>query len=307
MDVVFGCNGPVGVELMGRLHAQGRRVRGVCRSGRSEAPEGVEIVAGDLADAEAAKRLAEGAQTVFCCVGVDYTRWPDVWPALVRGLIAAAASSGARLVFADNLYAYGPVDGPLREGLPPTTYGRKPALRARLASELLEAHASGRVRATLVRAADFYGPRALLSVLGARVFLAALQGRAAQLLADIDQPHTFTYVPDFARALATVADDARAFGRIWHVPNAPACTTREVVGIIYLLADRRPRVTVLPLWAMSLLGYVSPLMRELNELRFQRDRPYVVDHSAFAATFYPDFTPLEDGLRATLDWFRTRA
>lgn len=306
MDVVFGCNGPVGVELMQRLHAQGRRVRGVCRSGRSEAPAGVEIVAGDLADAEAAKRLAAGAQTLFCCVGVDYTRWPRVWPALVHGLIEAAAASGARLVFADNLYAYGPVDGPLREDLPPTTYGRKPALRARLAAELLAAHASGRIRATLVRAADFYGPRALLSLLGERVFPAALQGRTAQLLADVDQPHTYTYVPDFARALCALADDPRAFGRAWHVPNAPARTTREVVAAIYRLAGREPKMSVMPFWLLSVLSRFSPLMREVHELRFQRDRPYIVDHAAFAATFYPDFTPLEDGLRATLAWFRAR-
>ena len=241
---------------------------------------------------------------VYGCLGVDYTRWPEFWPPIVEGLLAGTAAAGARLVFADNLYSYGPHDGPLTEDLPLTSYGKKPALRAKMTDQFLESHAQGRVRVALVRGSDFYGARARNSLLGERVFPMALAGKKAQLIGDIDQPHTFTYVGDFARALVSVGEHETAMGEIWHVPNAPSRTTREVVEMIYDLADAQLRMSVLPEGLLSVLGLFSPLMRELKEMRFTRDRPYVVDHTKFGGQLWGDWTPLEQGLRTTLDWYR---
>ncbi|MGD8896568.1 MAG: NAD(P)H-binding protein [Acidobacteriota bacterium] len=302
LNVVFGCSGPVGVTLMEELMQRGRHVRGVCRSGRSEAPPGAEIVAGDAADAAAARRLAEGAEVVFACIGLPYPRWREGWPPLVEGLLSAAEDK--RLIFADNLYAYGPVQRSLHEGLPPTTFGRKPALRARMTFTMLAAHRAGRTRVALVRASDLYGPRVRNSVLGERVFPAALEGRRAQLLADVDQPHAYTYVLDFARALARLGDEEQALGQIWHVPNAPARTTREVVETVYRLAGNKPRIRVMPSWQLKTLALVSPLMRELKELEFQRDRPYLVEDRRTREAFGIAHTALEEGLATTLDWYR---
>jgi nucleoside-diphosphate-sugar epimerase len=287
---------------MEELSGQGRRVRGVSRSGRSEAPSGAEIVAGDAADVGAARRLAEGAETVYACMGIPYPEWREGWPPIVEGLLSAA--EGRRLVFADNLYAYGPVDKPLREDLAPTTFGRKPALRAQMTFNMLAAHRAGRTQVVLVRASDFYGPRVKNALLGERVFPAALEGRPAQLLPDVDQPHAYTYVLDFARALARLGQDERALGHIWHVPNAPVRTTREVVETIYRLAGHEPRMKVMAPWQLHLLALFSPLMRELKEMEFQRDRPYLVDDHRARETFGLTHTGLEDGLQATLDWYR---
>jgi nucleoside-diphosphate-sugar epimerase len=301
-DAVFGCNGPIGVGLMEELVRQGRQVRGVCRSGRSETPPGAEVVAGDAADAENARRLSEGAEIVYACVGIPYPRWREGWPPIVEGLLSAA--EGKRLVFADNLYAYGPVDRPLRTDLPPTTFGRKPALRARMAFTMLAAHRAGRAQVILVRASDFYGPRVRNALLGERVFPAALQGRRAQLLGDIDQPHAYTYAPDFARALARLGRDDRALGKVWHVPNAPARTTREVAEVVCRLAGTEPRISVVPSWLIHGLALAWPLMRELKEMEFQRDRPYLVDDQHARETFGLTHTDLEEGLAATLEWYR---
>ncbi len=305
-SVVFGCNGPVGTELMHQLAALGRTVRGVCRSGKVEAPGSVEVAAGDAADAAQVAQLAAGAATVYCCIGVDYSRY-ELWPPIVEGLLGGCARAGVPLVFADNLYCYGPVDGPLREDLPTTKLGRKPALRARVAERLLGAHAAGTVRVAIARASDFYGPRVLVSALGERVFPAALAGRAAQVLGDPAQPHAYTYVPDFARAVITLADHDDAFGQAWHVPNAPARSTREVVEAVFRLAGTRPRVSALPAWLVGLLRPFVPVMGELAEMMFQWQRPYLVDHSKYARRFGDHATPLEQGLAATLAWYRLRA
>jgi nucleoside-diphosphate-sugar epimerase len=301
-DIVFGCNGPVGVALMEELGRQGRRVRGVCRSGRSEAPGDAEIVAGDAADAAGARRLAEGAEAVYACIGIPYPRWREGWPPIVEGLLSAA--EGKRLLFADNLYAYGPVQKPLHEGLPPTTYGRKPALRARMTFNMLAAHRSGRARVALVRASDFYGPRVRNALLGERVFAPALEGRPAQLLGDVDQPHAYTYAPDFAKTLARLGEDERSLGQVWHVPNAPPRTTREIVETIYRLAGHEPWIKVMPSWLLHSLALFSPLMRELREMEFQRDRPYLVEDRRARETFGVTHTGLDEGLAATLEWYR---
>jgi nucleoside-diphosphate-sugar epimerase len=304
-DVVFGCNGPVGVALMEELVHRGRQVRGVCRSGRSKAPPGAEIMAGDAADADAARRLSEGAEVVYACIGIPYPQWRERWPPIVEGLLSAA--EGRRLVFADNLYAYGPVSRPLNEELPPTTFGRKPVLRARMTFDMLAADRAGRTRVAIVRASDFYGPRVRNALLGERVFPAALEGRRAQLLGDIDQPHAYTYAPDFSRALARLGSDEKALGQIWHVPNAPARTTREIVEAIYRLAGTQPRISVMPSWMIHGLALVSPLMRELKEMEFQRDRPYLVEDRRARETFGLTHTGLDEGLAATLEWYRQDA
>ena len=268
MHVVFGANGPVGVELVRQLVAQGIGVRAVCRSGRADVPAGVEVVAGDAGDKEQVCRLCEGAGILYCCVGMPYTEWREQFPPVIDGLIAGGEQSGARLVFADNLYCYGPADGPLTEDLPATRYGVKPALRARLAENILEAHRQGRISATILRASDFYGPGVTNAMLGERVFPALLEGKKVQLLGDVDLEHTYTYVPDFARGLITVALSAQALGRAWHVPSAATLSTREVLEIAARLPGRSLEISALPGWVLGLLALFNPVMRELKEMQY---------------------------------------
>ncbi len=287
------------------LVTAGHEVVGVCRSGRSEAPEGARIEAADVSDVEAARRVAAGADVVHGCVGIPYPVWLDQWPGIVDGLLAAA--EGARLVFADNLYCYGPQNEPLTAGLPLTDFGRKPALRARMVRTMLEAHQSGRVEVAMVRASDFYGPRVLNAALGERVFANVLDGKSAQILGNGTFRHTFTFVPDFCRALRTVAEaEDDAYGQAWHVPSAPAQAPRAIIRRFSELAGVEARVQPLPRLLLMALGLFVPLMRELKEMRFQWDRSYEVVHEKFATRFRGDFTALDEGLQATLEWYRAQ-
>jgi uncharacterized protein YbjT (DUF2867 family) len=107
LHVVFGATGAIGGAVVGELLRKGRSVRAVSRGGR--APAGAQGVAADAADASQAAAAAEGAAVVYHCASPPYTKWPELFPALTRSILGAAESSGAKLVFADNLYAYGPV------------------------------------------------------------------------------------------------------------------------------------------------------------------------------------------------------
>ena len=306
LHVVLG-GGPSGLGVAATLASGGRRVRLVTRSGKTPAPKGAEGVAADVSDPEAAKRACDGASVVFGCLGLpNYLGWPEKWPPLMAGMIAGAEAAAARFVFMDNLYMYGPVDGPLREDLPLTDYGKKPAIRAKLTRMWQEAHAAGRLRAVAVRASDFYGPTVHNSMLGDYVTKDAVAGKTANLLGDPDQPHTFSYMPDIVRALIDVADaDDDVCGQAWHVPNAPPRPVREIVEQIFREAGHQPKIRVAPSWMVSVLGWFDPNMREVKEMLFQWSRPYEVDHSKFAARFWDDPTPMDDGIRETVKWYRS--
>jgi nucleoside-diphosphate-sugar epimerase len=63
----------------------------------------------------------------------------------MRNLSDASAKSGARFVFADSLYMYGPQTRPLTEDIPLTADGQKPRIRAEITRMWQKAHEEGRV------------------------------------------------------------------------------------------------------------------------------------------------------------------
>lgn len=305
--VVFGANGPVGAELVRLLTAKGRRVVAASRRGGFMVPEGVKSVVGDAARTEDTYRLCMGAEVVYCCVGVDYTKWAETWPAIISGLVEGVSNAGSRLVFADNLYSYGPVSEPMQEELPLTSYGEKPALRAKIVRNLLRASESGRCPTAIVKASDFYGPGVRNAMLGERVFPNAIAGKPAQILGDVSKLHSYTYAPDFARALERVALEPSAYGRIWNCPTAPAISTEKLLALVYREAGTELRIQSMPRLMMSILAQVNPLMRSIREMMYQFDNDFVVDDSAFREKFGMEATPLEEGIRQTIAWYRRQA
>jgi nucleoside-diphosphate-sugar epimerase len=304
LSVVLGA-GPVGRALTERLIDDGRAVRVVTRSGKADVANEVDVVAGDVADPNAAERACAGASVVYGCVGLDYAGWPEKWPPMMEGMLAGAASAGARFVFMDNCYMYGPVDVAMTEDLPLTDYGRKPATRSRLTEMWQAAHAAGRVEAASVRASDFYGPRVSASALGDISIGRIAKGKSAQVLGDPDLPHSFTYVPDIARALISVADADDAFGQAWNVPNAPDRTLRDILTLVAADLGRELSIRTMPNWMLSAVGVFNTNVRELKEMRYQWERPFHVDSSKFAARFWSDATSFEDGMAATVPSYPT--
>lgn len=301
--VVVGA-GQVGVQLARTLQEQGHEVVLVSRSGSG--PDTVERVSADASDRARLTGIARGADTLYNCVNPRYHRWPQDWPPIADALLATAETTGAGYVILGNLYVYGPPDGPMRETDPLAPSSAKAEVRARMWRDALAAHEAGRVRVTEVRGSDFFGPGCRdQSHLGTRFVPRLLAGRTVRFLGDPDQPHSWTYVPDVARALATAGTDDRAWGRAWHVPTSPALSGREVAERLCAIAGvENPGVGVLPHWLLRAVGTVSPMIRELEAVRYQFVRPFVVDSSEFEDTFGAAPTPMDEALRATLAWWR---
>ncbi|GAA3812540.1 NAD-dependent epimerase/dehydratase family protein [Sphaerisporangium flaviroseum] len=306
--VVVGA-GQVGSQLAESLAAEGHEVVVVTRSGSGPAVPGVTRTAADAGDGNRLTGLARGADALYNCVNPQYHRWAQDWPPIATALLAAAQESGAVLVTLGNLYGYGPVDRPMTEDLPLAASGTKGRVRAKMWADALAAHQAGRVRITEVRASDYFGPgMSDQSFFGDRLTAPVLAGKTVWVPADPDQPHSVTYLPDVARALMTVAGDERAWGRAWHVPTNPAESIRQVAGRIAVLAGApTPRIRSVPHLVMRAAGLVSPLLREMEETRYQMVRPFVLDSSAFETTFGVAPTPMDDALKQSIAWCRARS
>lgn len=303
-QVVFG-TGPVGLALIEHLNERGEEVRAVNRSGSADLPDGVDLMGGDASDREFATRAARGANVVYQCLNPPYTIWPELFPPLQEAVVAAAVEAGAKLVSFENLYMYGPTGGePITEDHPPRPVGEKGRARAEMARELLGAHESGRLRVAIGRASDYFGPRGLVSHMGERVFYPALEGKNAQVFGDPDQPHTFTYLPDIAAGLATLGHREEADGRPWHLPNPETLTTRAFVRKVYEAAGTDGDVSAMPNFLVNLVALFNSSVREIKEVLYQFEEPFVVDSRAFEETFDQTATHLDLAIETTVDWFQ---
>jgi nucleoside-diphosphate-sugar epimerase len=307
LHVVFG-SGQVGYLLAERLVAFGHRVRVVKRSAGG-VPANCDVHAGDAADRAFCVTAAAGAVAVYHCMNPPYvTRvWADLVPRYMDNLIEAASRAGARLVVLDNVYMLGRPNGhPLTEDTPMNPCSRKGEIRAQVASRLFDAHRRGDVRATTGRASDFYGPRGTLTGLGDFFWPRALAGKTSYSPFSLDAIHTYHYIPDVAAGLATLgtADDD-VFGGAWMLPCAPAETLRALVRRMADALGRDIPVAQVPRWIISAAGTFVPIMREMREMLYQWDEPFIVDDRRFRERFGAAPADVNRAAADTVAWART--
>ncbi len=306
LHVVFGA-GQVGQQLAQRLLDAGKRVRIIRRSAHGIL-SGAESMNGDAGDADFCLRAAAGAQVVYHCMNAAYDAklWTAELPRLMRNLIAAAGRVQARLVVLDNLYMLGRPQGRmLDEDCPVAPCSRKGAVRAQVAELLLSAHQRGEVQATIGRASDFYGPGGVQTFLGDHFWPAALAGRMVWLPFDPDAVHTYHYIPDVAAGLAALGcAGADVCGKPWMLPCSTAGSLRQMVARIASHLGHRIRLGCISRWLLGAAGPFVPLVRELNEMRYQWDGPFVVDDRCMRARLGLVPTDETEAVAATVAWAR---
>jgi nucleoside-diphosphate-sugar epimerase len=303
LNVIFG-TGPLGLSVMHELLKRGKKIRMVNRSGKANVPQGVEIVKGDATNPAQTRELTKGAAVVYQCAQPGYTQWLTHFFPIQNGILEGAAANNAKFIFGDNLYMYGEVTGLIHENLPYTAHTRKGKLRAELAQALMEAHNSGKVRVAIGRGSDFFGEGVLGSMLGDRIFYPAIEGKKAQAIGNVDLPHSYTYIGDFGKGLVMLGENEAALGQTWHIPNAPTVTTREILTIIYEELGQPLKFSTTGKMMMRLGGLFIPEAREVVEMMYEFEKPFVVDHSKFEKAFGNIATPLRESLRNTLAWFK---
>jgi nucleoside-diphosphate-sugar epimerase len=306
LHVIFG-TGPVGCWTAQALRRQGIRVRAVNRSGARPdlMPAEVEMVSADLSDPTSAREAARGAAVLYQALNPPYHRWQQLFPALQHAALAAAQAGNARYVSIENLYMYEP-SKPISEDSAAAPQSKKGMLRQRMAEEVMELHTKGELRATALRASDYYGPGVEGSVLGELTFGRLVSGKKPQILGSAEMPHSFAYIEDVGQAAAVLGTSDLVLGRVWIAPHAPARTQREMVEAAGRALGSQVRPSVISPFMVRLAGLFVPTARASAEMIYQFTAPFVVDSSRIERELGLSATPIEVGIERTVAWYRER-
>ena len=302
-QTILGANGVMGRELSRHLRSYTDRIRHVSRSPR-RVDTTDELVSADLLNAAATADAVAGSAVSYLVAGLAYDHriWQEQWPIVMRNAIDACKRHGSALVFFDNVYAYGQVDGVMTEETPYNPCSRKGEVRARIATMLMDEARRGEVQAMIVRSADFYGPGAVLSLTHATVTERLKSNKTPQWIGNPKAVHTFTYTPDAGRTLALLGNTTSAYGQVWHaLTSKDLMTGEEYVRIACTLARRPYALRAAPRWMLSLMGLVVPVLRENMEMLYQFEHDYRFDSTKAERAFGLTATAYRDGIAAALN------
>jgi nucleoside-diphosphate-sugar epimerase len=301
--------GAVGSGTAIHLAEAGHDVRVVTRSGTGPTHPGIELVAADASDVARLTELSRGAHAVYNCANPPYDKWATAWPPLAASFIGAAEATDARLVTMSNLYGFAQDTRPMRATDELEPFTRKGQIRTDMWHDARAAHDAGRVRATEARASDYFGPGiGETSHLGDRVVPRTIAGKSVSMVGAVDVIHSWSYIDDVCATLATLGTDDRSLGRPWHVPTLDPTTATEMVHHLCAEAGVAPvKVSRIPKVALRAAGLFMPVMRELIEMLYQFEAPFVIDATDTTDVFGIEATSLDVQMRATIESYRGAA
>lgn len=302
MQTILGSSGVIGTELAKSLTQYTDKIRLVSRNPKRVNPTD-QLVIADLTNPEQVLTAVEGSDVVYLTVGLEYkiNVWQTKWPVIMQNVIDACKTHKAKLVFFDNVYAYGLVRGWMKEDTLVNPLSKKGEVRAQIAQMIMSEVEHGHLDAIIARAADFYGPKTPLSFATVTVFHNLKKGKPAQWFIDANKKHSMTYTPDAGKATAILGNTNSAYNQIWHLPtDKNVLTGKEFIELAAKAFDVKPRYTVLKKWMIQIVGFFVPVVKESIEMLYQNEHDYLFDSTKFEKTF--NFTPTsyKDGIAATV-------
>lgn len=292
MQTILGSSGVIGRELAKALQKFTNKIRLASRNPK-KVNEGNELFKADLLNFEEVLQAVEGSEVTYLTVGLEYdiNIWRRDWPILMKNVIEACKKNNSKLVFFDNVYSYGKVDGWMTEETPAKPDSEKGKVRAELNKTIMNEVERGNLNAIIVKAADFYGPDTSLSFVNIMVFENFKKGKKAQWLLDENKKHSFTYTPEAGIGTAIIGNTESAYNQIWHLPtNKNVPTGKEFIELTAKAMGVKPDYMVVNKWMLSMLGLFNKVIKENNEMLYQNSSDYLFDSSKFEKAF--DFTPI---------------
>jgi len=306
---ILGAGGSVGNPLAIELLKNKEEVRLVSRSGFSI--EGAESVKGDLCSYAETLNGVKGSDVVYLCAGLKYDIkvWTEQWPKIMQNAIDACKKENAKLIFFDNVYMYGKVDGPMTEETPYNPCSRKGEVRVKIARMLEEEYRKGNLTASIARAADLYGPHAAQSSLPYFMVIEKfMKGKSAQWMVDISKTHSYTYTIDCAKALTLMAHDDASFNQVWHLPTCnPAPTGLSLVEMFADGLSVPAKYSMLKKWMIAAAGLFDKTISEVYEMLYQYEYDYHFDSTKFNRYFNYEPISYFEGVKETVSYFKGRS
>jgi len=305
MQTILGSGGAIGKELAGALRQYSKDIRLVSRNPAKVNPEDT-LWPADLLDREELRKAVEASEVVYLTIGFEYrlSVWQRNWPRLMSHLIEACIDYGAKLVFFDNIYMYDPefLDG-MNENTPLRPVSKKGEIRKAIYEMIVEQTEKGKLTALIARSADFYGPSIeKTSVLTELMIKPLSRGKRANILGRPDLPHSYTYTPDAARAMALLGNNADAWQEVWHLPTAaPPLTALEMLQLIADELGTEARYRTVSKGMLKMMGLFVPAMKEVIEMLYQYEKPYFFDSSKIEKKYGLKPTSYKEGIREVIE------
>jgi nucleoside-diphosphate-sugar epimerase len=301
MQTILGAGGIIGKELAKSLPQYTDRIRLVSRNPKKINPTD-ETVSANLVDAEQISEAVRGSEVVYLTAGLPYNTqtWQSQWPLIMKNVIDACRKHNARLVFFDNVYSYGRVNGWMTENTPANPSSKKGEVRKKIADMILDEIERGNLQAIIARAADFYGPNTPLSFVNVMVFDNFKKSRKAQWLVNDKVKHSLTFTPDAGKATAILGNTESAYDQVWHLPtDRNALTGKEFIEKAAAEFGLEPRYMVLTRWMVQMAGFFNGIIRESVEMLYQNDSDYLFDSGKFNKAFDFKTTSYDQGIKET--------
>ncbi|MDD5362724.1 MAG: NAD-dependent epimerase/dehydratase family protein [Ignavibacteria bacterium] len=288
MQTILGAGGVIGIELAKTLPEYTDKVRLAGRNPRAVNGD-EELVKCDLTNYEQTLSAVEKSDIVYLTAGLEYKYdvWKEYWPKIMDNVIVSCRKHRAKLVFFDNVYMYGKVEGWMTENTPVNPVSRKGVIRAEIADALMKETTRGNLRALIARSADFYGPGAGNTFLKMLVFDKLKEKEKASWLGNAEVFHSFTYTPDAGKATALLGNTPDAYNQVWHLPtHRNAMSGHEVIEFAAHLLDAEPKYRVITKWMARMAGLFNPLVKEMVEMMYQYESDYLFDSTKFENVFF---------------------
>lgn len=303
MQTILGSGGAVANHLAKELKNFSSVIRLVSRH-PGKVNDSDEIFEADLKDKESVNRAVAGSEVVYLTAGLKYDSriWKRDWPVIMQNVIDACVQHRTRLVFFDNVYAYSPNEIPhMTENSIKKPEAKKGKVRLDLLNMIFDAIKDQGLKALIARSADFYGKEVKTGFLNFGVIDKLKKGSKAMWQSDAGKIHSFTYVPDAAKAVAMLGNSLDAFNQVWHLPtSSERWTGKDFIDFIAKELNVKPKYTILSNSMNSLIGIFSTTVKELKEMQYQNDQDYFFDSSKFNNHFSFTPTSYEEGIKESL-------
>lgn len=304
---ILGAGGSIGNALAHLLLKQNEDVRLVSRSQFSIL--GTESVKADITSYPETLNSVKDSDIVYLCAGLPYDAnvWNDLWPKIMQNVIDACKHVGAKLIFFDNVYMYGKVDGKMIETTPYNPCSRKGEIRAIIASRLDVEMEHNNIKAIIARSADLYGPHITQnSVPYFMAFEKMMNGKNAQWLVDPHKMHSFTYTLDCAKGLYLLGQKAECNQQVWHLPTYnPPIDGEKFIALIAKEFGIAPNYSVLKKWMIRMAGIFDKTIYESYEMLYQYESDYYFDSTKFNDYFNFKPTTYQEGVKETIAFLKT--
>src|ERR1700761_5609414 len=299
MHTILGAGGAVANALTRELTNINETIRLVSRKPIQSAGKNITWQKADLLNYNELLAASKGSEVIYLTAGLVYDKniWQQQWPVIMQNFINLGKETGARLIFFDNVYMYGLVDGPMKEDTPYKPSSVKGTVRAKIADQLMDEAKAGNVKASIARGADFYGTDNMNSFFDMMVLDKYAKGQKAQWIGNSKKLHNFSYIPDMGKGMFLLGQHPESDNQVWHMPTAAPLTGKQFIELAARIYGVEPKVFAINKFMLWLVGLFQKVVMGTVEMYYQYSNDYNFNSDKFEKAFNFKPTSYEDGIK----------